>query len=179
MPHYQQWLNAVAELRKTDLQWPRFSNGYYLDYWGLPHVKSNLHPFMPVLDVANKVAAIPGDGNTPVVFTYTFDVARFVIASLDLAEWPEASVVIGDKLTWNEFMKLAEEARGMQLLFLGSLAFPHGANVSVGCKFDVCYNDLEMLKKGQVTELPHHPLAYGFFPKRGCRDILRFQSVDG
>lgn len=70
------------------------------------------YPF--VIDVANKMAAIPGTGNDVMTFTYTFDVARFVRAALDLpaGEWPETSVVIGDKLTFNDFLKLAEEARG-------------------------------------------------------------------
>ncbi|GME39002.1 Pyridoxal-phosphate dependent enzyme [Neofusicoccum parvum] len=154
LPHYQWWLNAVDELKKTDLQWTRFANGYFLDYWGLPHLKSYQEPFMPVLDIANKFAGIPGDGNTPVTFTYTFDLAKFVVASLDLPEWPEYSIVVGDKLTWNEFVKLAEEARGT--------------------KFEIHYDDLQKLKKGEVTELPHHPPVYQFFPKERLQGMFAF-----
>ena len=57
-------------------------------------------------------AAIPGSGNTPVAFTHTSDIAQFVVASLDLPEWPEESWIIGDKVTWNEALRLAEAAKG-------------------------------------------------------------------
>lgn len=104
--------DAVEELKKTNLEWTRFHNGYFLDYYGLPHVKSYQPNISFVMDMQSKVAAIPGDGNTPVVFTYTYDVAKFVVASLDLPKWDDEFFVIGDKLTWNEFVRLAEETRG-------------------------------------------------------------------
>ncbi|KIM93965.1 hypothetical protein OIDMADRAFT_35415 [Oidiodendron maius Zn] len=40
-----------------------------------------------IVDVENMKAAIPGDGNTPIVFTYTVDMAKFVAASLELPKW--------------------------------------------------------------------------------------------
>ena len=105
-------LQAVDALKKTKLEYTLFANGWFLDYYGLPHVKSYFEPLTLALDVAGKAAAIPGSGDAPVVFTHTFDVAKFVSASLDLAKWPEKSVMIGDRVTWNEFLKQAEEARG-------------------------------------------------------------------
>lgn len=35
----------------------------------------------------------------------------------------------------------------------------------VGSKFDVTYEDIEKLEKGEVTELPTHAEAYEHFPK--------------
>ena len=63
----------------------------------------------------NNAAAISGSGNTPVVFTHTIDVAKFVAASLDLDKWDKRFFVKGDKLTWNEFLQLAEKAKGVFL----------------------------------------------------------------
>lgn len=83
-----------------------------MDYWGIPGVKSNMLPVVFCIDIPHKAAAIPGDGNTPVIFTHTTDVAKYVAASLDLEEWDPVSHVIGDRVTWNEFLQLAEEATG-------------------------------------------------------------------
>lgn len=35
------------------------------------------------IDIANKVAAIPGIGNDTVSFTYTKDLAKFIVTVLD------------------------------------------------------------------------------------------------
>lgn len=74
----------------------------------------------------NNAAGIPGDGNTPVTFTYTFDIARFVVAALDLEKWPRELRIVGDELTFNEFLAIAEEVKGL--------------------KFNVAYDDVGKLK---------------------------------
>lgn len=83
-----------------------------MDYFGMPHIKTRMVGPPVFVDVANNVAAVPGTGNEPIVLTYSFDLARFVDGLLHLADWPQHSILIGDKLTWNEFVKLAENARG-------------------------------------------------------------------
>lgn len=116
-------INAVKELRKTkNVEYTVFHNGYFMDYWGFPGVKSNLirTPLVLFIDVANNTAAIPGSGNTPAVFTHTTDVARFVAASLDLPKWDEETFIYGDKVTWNEFLHLAEDAKGSSIVQLTS-----------------------------------------------------------
>lgn len=35
----------------------------------------------------------------------------------------------------------------------------------IGSKFNVTYDDVEKLERGEVTELPSHAMAYEFFPK--------------
>ncbi|KAK2699705.1 hypothetical protein QWA68_000691 [Fusarium oxysporum] len=143
---------AVEALRETNLQWTRIVNGYFLDYYGLPYLKSYLTPFTFAVDIANKAAAIPGTGNDIVYFTYTFDVAKFVVALLGLSDWDETTYCYGDKATWNEILQLAEESRGS--------------------KFTASYDALEKLQKGEVTELPSHRESYGFFPKPALRGFL-------
>lgn len=90
----------------------RFDNGYFLDYYGPPSLKSYMNRVTFVVDVANKKAGIPGTGNEPMTFTYTYDVAKFVVAALDLPKWEEVTYCYGEKTTWNEFVKQAEEATG-------------------------------------------------------------------
>ncbi|KFY94348.1 hypothetical protein V500_03321 [Pseudogymnoascus sp. VKM F-4518 (FW-2643)] len=76
---------AMAELEKTSLEWTIICNGFFLDYWGMPKVKSYLSPTVIIIDVAAGKAAIPGLGSTPVVFTYSVDVAKYVAACLGIA----------------------------------------------------------------------------------------------
>ncbi|KAH6623331.1 hypothetical protein F5144DRAFT_358142 [Chaetomium tenue] len=140
--------NARKELEETkNLEYTVFHNGYFMDYWGIPVVKSWLvrMPLVFWLDIANNAAAIPGSGNTPAVFTHTTDVARFVAASLDLPKWEPDTYIFGDRVTWNEFLHWAEDAKGT--------------------KFNVAYDSTKKLKLGQTTELPAQVPLYPFFPK--------------
>ncbi|RTE69355.1 hypothetical protein BHE90_016264 [Fusarium euwallaceae] len=149
MTEYMPWLKyklaAINELKSTKLEWTHFIVGYFLDYYGMPHVKTHLPPFLVSVDVANKLARIPGTGNDAVTFTYSYDVAKFVAVALDMDKWEEETIVAGDKATWNEFLRLAEEIRC--------------------CQFDVEYDSIEKLKTWQITELPSHVSSYGLYPK--------------
>ncbi|PTD06915.1 hypothetical protein FCULG_00005724 [Fusarium culmorum] len=44
------------------LVYTRIANGWFLDYYGMPHWKTNLEPWLNVLNMESKWAAIPGDG---------------------------------------------------------------------------------------------------------------------
>ncbi|KAJ3464815.1 hypothetical protein MRS44_009601 [Fusarium solani] len=141
----QSKLDAVEALEKSSLEYTLFYVGYFLDFWGYPRVKSYQRQNLIVVDIEYNRAAIPGDGNTPVTFTHTFDIAEFVAASLDLPSWEKESYVIGESVTWNEFLRLAEEVKGE--------------------KFEVTHDSLDLLLSGQITELPSHPSLYSQMPK--------------
>ncbi|KAF5621044.1 uncharacterized protein FTJAE_11384 [Fusarium tjaetaba] len=132
---------TLVELRKTDLEWTCFDNGFFLDYYGPPTFKSYMQRVAWAIDIANKKAGIPGTGNEPMTFTYTFDVAKFVVAALDLPKWEELMYCYGEKTTWNKVLKQAENA--------------------IGSKFDVSYDPVEKLEKGEVTEFPFNINAAG------------------
>ncbi|KAJ4300051.1 hypothetical protein N0V90_005300 [Kalmusia sp. IMI 367209] len=136
---------TIKTLENTDLEWTQFQNGYFLDYYGMPYVDSNLKPLTFVLDVANKAASIPGTGNEQMTFTYTKDLAKFVVAALDLPKWTYPMVCYSDKTTWNKAVKLAEGYRES--------------------KFNIAYDSVEKLRSGKITELPSHASAYAFVPK--------------
>lgn len=103
---------AMASLEKSSLEWTAIYNGHFLDYWGMPKVKSYLNPVTMFLDIGAAKAGIPGSGTTPAVFTYSGDVARFTAAALTLEKWEKESYVIGTKICWNDFVKVAEDVRG-------------------------------------------------------------------
>lgn len=99
-------------LEASSLEWTIVYNGYFMDYFGMPKLTSYLAPYVVLLDIPGNAAAIPGDGNKPVTFTHSSDVGRFVAASIDFEKWDPVSFIIGDKMTVNEAVKLAEEAKG-------------------------------------------------------------------
>lgn len=105
-------LDAFEALEKTSLEYTSFYVGYFLDYWGYPRVKTYQLQFVTAVDIEHNRAAIPGKCDTPVTFTHTFDVALYVAASLDLPKWDKESYVIGESVTWNEFVRIAEEVKG-------------------------------------------------------------------
>ncbi|GME32557.1 Pyridoxal-phosphate dependent enzyme [Neofusicoccum parvum] len=152
LPHGYQHVATYAELEKTGLEWTAFNVGWFLEYFGMPHVKTNLPQTTFVVDMANKKAAIPGTGKDLMTFTYSLDVAKFVVAALDLPKWDRDTVVIGDKMTWEQFVKLAEDARGD--------------------KFTVTYDSVEKLKNGEITELPGQVASYSYFPKEWAQKLF-------
>jgi nucleoside-diphosphate-sugar epimerase len=94
------------------LEWTSICVGQISDSFGIPHIKSYL-PFRPLnVDVANKAAAIHGSGNDVIAYTYSFDMAQFLVAALDLPKWDEDLFCYSDKVTINEIVKLAEKITG-------------------------------------------------------------------
>ncbi|KAM0520633.1 hypothetical protein ACHAPE_003030 [Trichoderma viride] len=145
---------SEAALRSTTLEWTRFSVGFFMDYYGIPVIKTHLPPMSFVVDMNSKKAAIPGTGNEPIAFTYSYDVAKFVSAYLGASKWEETAYVYGEKTTWNAFIKVAEEV--------------------TGTLFEVSYDAIEKLARGEVTELPSHKeeLANSPFPAPIARQLL-------
>ncbi|KAI6750466.1 hypothetical protein HG530_014747 [Fusarium avenaceum] len=146
LPPLQSYFDSLESLRTGGLEWTVVHNGIFLDYFFPPTgIKTHYDHGTIVVDMLNKAAGIPGTGDEPIVFTYTFDVAKFVIAALDLKTWPEELRILGTKLTFNELVRLGEKARGE--------------------KFTVAYDDMKKLRRFEVTELPGHKKDYSKFPK--------------
>ncbi|KAL6362330.1 hypothetical protein LRP88_03608 [Fusarium phalaenopsidis] len=150
---------SLDALRKTGLEWTRFAVGYFLDCYSLTSLKTHLPPLSFAIDVANKKAAIPGTGNEPIALTYTYDVAKFVAAFLEEPKWEELTFCYGEKTTWNEFVMVAEEV--------------------IGSSFDVTYDPLEKLQRGETTELPAQKaeLALSPFPEALTRQLLALLGI--
>lgn len=71
LPLYAGKFEAIDLLEKTSLEYTRFSNGVFMDYWFDPYIPSAFSSNIPVwVDLANNFAAIPGDGNQPLVLTH-------------------------------------------------------------------------------------------------------------
>ncbi|RFU79992.1 nmra-like family [Trichoderma arundinaceum] len=133
--------SAIAELESSGLEFTLFSHGLFMDYYGLPRIKSYMTHWVFAIDIKNKVAGIPGLGTGQAVYTYSGDVAKFVVATLGLpaGSWKRQSVMIGERRSLNEVLRIAESIRG---------------------KFSVHYDSMEDLKSGKITELAPQVAAY-------------------
>lgn len=106
-------IKSVDALRSSSLEFTRFANGFFMDYWGLPHISSNLWAYTWAIDIANKRAAIPGTGDDVLSLTYSVDVAKFVVRTLESSDkWPETSILSGTDITFNQLLAIAERIRG-------------------------------------------------------------------
>ncbi|KNG52515.1 nmra-like family protein [Stemphylium lycopersici] len=144
---------SVEALRKTSLEWTRFHNGLFLDYYGIPHVETYLTPLAFGIDIASRKAAIPGStGNEVMSVTYTKDLGKFAVAAMGLEKWDEALSCYSEMTTFNRLIEAAEEA--------------------TGDKFDVGFDPMEKLQRAEITELPSHVHMYSFFPKPHLAGLL-------
>jgi hypothetical protein len=126
-----------------------------MDYWGMPNVQTHLQPFTFGIDISSGTAAIPGDGNNVICMTYTYDMATYLVKALDLDEWPEFTVVVGDEVTYNQVLGMAEEFTGMHIVrTLFDTACELTTITGIGKKFKVTYDSLEKIMSGDVTVPP-------------------------
>ena len=126
-----------------------------MDYWGMPHVQTHLQPFTFGIDISSGTAAIPGDGNNVICMTYTYDMATYLVKALDLDEWPEFTVIVGDEVTYNQVLGMAEEFTGKHIA-RPYLRYTRDLILisETGKKFKVTYDSLERIKTGDVTVPP-------------------------
>lgn len=113
----QWWLDAADRLKgSSSLEYTRVIPGFFMDYWGMPHVETHLQPFTFGIDISSGTAAIPGDGNNVICMTYTYDLATYLVKALDLDQWPEFSIFVGDEVTYNQLLAMAEEFTGKLMI---------------------------------------------------------------
>ncbi|KAJ6107190.1 hypothetical protein N7523_008513 [Penicillium sp. IBT 18751x] len=140
---------TIAELRTLDLEWTTVYNGLIMDPFGMPHIKSYMGPVGIHIDMLHKAAAIPGSGEAKMMFSYSVDIAGFVVAALDLDRWDTQMFCYSDISTYNDVLELAER--------------------NTGTKFQVTYDSIDKLEKGEMTELPSHTMIYSRMPKAAAQ----------
>ena len=131
-------------MKSTSLKYTRVVPGFFMDYWGMPLARTHLQPYTFGISIPDGKAVIPGDGNNVICMTHTQDMANCLVRILDLDEWPEISVIVGDELTYNQLLAMAEEIRGQ--------------------KFDVVYDSVEKINTGNVT-VPPMPAGTDYPPE--------------
>lgn len=111
-PWWGYTFEAIDMLEKTSLAYTRIANGWFLDYYGMPHWKTNLEPWLNVLNMESKWAAIPGDWSVQASFVTSQDMSRFLARLMDVDKWDQISAIRGVTLSLDELLHIAEKARG-------------------------------------------------------------------
>ncbi|CAD0095813.1 unnamed protein product [Aureobasidium vineae] len=107
---------------KSGLQYTRFDCGIFMNTFatGTPYGEiealANLRPWNFVINMKAGTAEVPASGNDKIVFTEMNDVARFVIASLELEVWPEVLDMRGDVKTYREAISIAKKVQRRRFL---------------------------------------------------------------
>ncbi|KAM0549496.1 hypothetical protein ACHAPJ_009312 [Fusarium lateritium] len=126
------WIPNAQALKKTKLEYIHISIGMFSDYFGMPHIKSSLKRYSFFLDMENKRAAVPGDGDAKISVTYSEDLARFIVRLLDDdSKWPKRGLLSGSEISANELIASAEKVTGWKL--------------------NVVHDTLDIIQKGEVT----------------------------
>jgi nucleoside-diphosphate-sugar epimerase len=174
-PSAKWWLDAANLLRSSHIDFTRVILGWYSDYFDMPHYKSNMKPFYYALDFQNRKAVLPGDGEAPVTFMHSTDVAKYIAAMLDeQKKWPELSPFATDKLTWNKVVEIAERVTGESSLVSTLWRLRMMLTLSTtGMKWEVTYDPIEKLEKGQATVLEQPEGSYEF-----PSDVIRALVVE-
>ncbi|KAL4886509.1 NAD(P)-binding protein [Aspergillus karnatakaensis] len=138
LPYHTHKIAATALLKETSLEYTIIHTGAFLDHWGHPFHATYASPVHFWLDMAHNAASVPAPGNTPVVLTHTFDIAAYIVAMLSVpaGNWPKECAVIGDRVTVDEVVAIAQEVKGVE--------------------FDVVRDERGVLEKGVTTDLPVH-----------------------
>ncbi|KAM5361371.1 hypothetical protein ACJZ2D_013141 [Fusarium nematophilum] len=122
------WIPNTRALKKTSLEYIRISIGFFSDYWGMAHMKSNLKPFQWFLDVEKGIAVVPGSGVEKFTVTYSEDLARVIVRLLDMADkWPKRGFLSGSDISLNELVASAEKIRpGLcRMIIAGTCVLPN------------------------------------------------------
>ncbi|KAJ5673773.1 hypothetical protein N7462_009212 [Penicillium macrosclerotiorum] len=146
------FLEAADLLKKTNLTYTRPVCGAFMDFLGAPHMRSNIPPIPIAVDVLNREAYIPGDGNAILTMIYSYDAATFIAKLLELDDWPEISYCAGEDITFNQVVQLAEEVCGEKFKVINLNA----ENIDKG--------DIPLLKAHEEIDIPPEEIkAYNVF----------------
>ncbi|KAA8650842.1 uncharacterized protein ATNIH1004_003531 [Aspergillus tanneri] len=167
---------AISALEKTDLEYTRVVNGFFLDYYGVPHWPSHLKPWITSISVAGKWAVIPGDGTSKANFITTQDTAKFVARLMDLSKWPKLSSIVGEALTFVELVEIAEKVRGekfrvifdsLEHLAGGKISFPEFPEPDYGLsqdEFEAAVAGIHYLAASNAALVPTEDPLNNYFP---------------
>ncbi|RFU76988.1 nad-p-binding [Trichoderma arundinaceum] len=108
-------------VQKSGLEYTRFINGVWMNAWapGAPRDEAEGRAGYSgpafLLDIKGGKITIPGDGTAKLTVTHMKDIGKYVAAALDFEKWEPDSVIVGQKLSLNEFIDRVEKATGKTL----------------------------------------------------------------
>ncbi|KAH7131120.1 NmrA-like family protein [Dactylonectria macrodidyma] len=147
LPYPDKKFHAIGrrELEKTNLEFSYIYPGMFMDYFGMPNIDTHLRNLYVIIDPANGVAYVPGDGNAKMAMSFTKDVARYVALALELDKWPRVMTTVSSTMTLKEIIDLTEK--------------------NLGGKLEVTYQSISALLKHENLVLPGNIAVADHFPE--------------
>lgn len=131
--------------------------GMFMDYFGVPNVRTHLRPLSFFVDPVNVAAAVPGDGSANMSMTFTTDVARYLALALDLDKWPRVMTTATSTISIKELVELTEK--------------------NLGRKLHVTYQPIDALLSHQSVTLPENVAIAERFPQRFRRGLTQLRGL--
>jgi len=160
LPYAEKRFHIIArqELARTStLEYAYVYPGMFMDYFGLPRVKSYLRPLCFFVDPEKGQAVLPDDGESRMSMTFTADMARYLVLALDLDKWPRILSTVVSTVTLNELVDLIER--------------------SMGRKLEVRYQSVEKLLKHEAIDLQTNVEIARDYPERFPEGLAQLRGL--
>jgi nucleoside-diphosphate-sugar epimerase len=102
-------------VQEPGLEHTAFRHGVFMNYFsfGATGCKEQVLKVFPfAVNVAERMATIPGTGDEKITFTTVADVGRFVAAAVELENWEPESCMVGEMASYKEIVQMAEGVTG-------------------------------------------------------------------
>ncbi|KAI8308619.1 Oxidoreductase BOA1 [Colletotrichum sp. SAR11_59] len=135
-------------------------------YFGVPYLPEQYETFPPAMAKKSALATLK---STSLEWTAVYNGYFLDYFGTPKSKWPAETYIIGDKVTFHEMLRLAEEVKVQY-----SDGFPFGQFLTArpGTKFTVAHDSVEDLQACKLTELPSHRQFYQIYPKEMLHSFL-------
>jgi hypothetical protein len=157
--------------KQDKIEYTLIANGLFMDYLQPKGTKKYLKDVPIPLNVEDRVARIPGDGEAACTMTYAADIGKAVVKLVDDPRpWPRYTYINGATFTWNQMIKWGEEATGekinVEYIPVEELEKALDAAKATGDPMQIFFADISIRYAGDFLRLPQHP------------DPTLFQGID-
>lgn len=157
-PEKKYHIYSRRELEKTTtLEYTYIYPGMFMDYFGMPHIKTCLRPLCFFIDPEKGQAVLPDDGEAKMSMTLTTDTARYIALALELETWPRIMTTAASTVSLNELVRLVEK--------------------NTNRKLEVRYQPVERLLQHDVIDLPTNLDIARLFPERFPKGMEQLRGL--
>lgn len=146
---------------QDQIEYTLISNGLFMDYLLPKGSKKYLKDVTIPVNVEERKARIPVNGEAPVTMTYADDVGKAIIKLVeDTRPWPLYTYIHGATTTWDQLVKLGEECTGekfeVEYVSMEKLQEAVVAAKATGDPRKIFFASVDIYYAGDILSLPQH-----------------------
>ncbi|KAJ2956934.1 hypothetical protein NQZ79_g7267 [Umbelopsis isabellina] len=158
-------------LKQDRIEYTLIGNGLFMDYLQPKGSKKHFLDVVIPVNIEERKARIPGNGEDYVTMTYGDDIGKAVAKLIDDPRpWPKYTYINGATITWNQLVKWGEEATGdkIQVEYVPTDKLEKAVEdaKATGDTMKIFYADIDLRYATDFLRLPQHP------------DPTLFQGID-